>query len=84
MAIGRSTTDAVHLRPLLVRYAQWVTHGPTCSSRRPAARAQAPGALAPPLASAIVNGFDDPRTFFPWFADPVEADRFIDTWASAA
>ena len=38
----------------------------------------------PPVASAIVNGFDDPRTFFPWFADPVEADRFLETWAAAA
>jgi hypothetical protein len=38
----------------------------------------------PPVASAIANGFDDPRTFFPWFADPVEADRFIETWAAAA
>ena len=26
---------------------------------------------------AFVNGFDDPRTFFPWLADPAEADRFI-------
>jgi hypothetical protein len=26
---------------------------------------------------AFVNGFNDPRTFFPWLADPVEADRFI-------
>jgi hypothetical protein len=41
------------------------------------------GAMAP-VASAIVNGFDDPRTFFPWFADPVEADRFLETWAAAA
>ena len=26
---------------------------------------------------AFANGFNDPRTFFPWLADPVEADRFI-------
>ena len=26
---------------------------------------------------AFVNGFDDPRTFFPWLADPAEADRFL-------
>jgi len=36
----------------------------------------------PPLAATIANGFDDPRTFFPWFADPVEADRVIDTWTA--
>jgi len=41
------------------------------------------GAIAP-LASAFANGFDDPRTFFPWFTDPVEADRFIDTCAAVA
>jgi Styrene monooxygenase A putative substrate binding domain len=29
------------------------------------------------IGRAFVNGFDDPRTFFPWLADPVEADRFI-------
>ena len=35
----------------------------------------------PKVASAFVNGFDDPRTFFPWLVDPKEADKFI---ASAA
>jgi hypothetical protein len=29
------------------------------------------------IGRAFVNGFDDPRTFFPWLADPAEADRFI-------
>jgi hypothetical protein len=29
------------------------------------------------IGRAFVNGFNDPRTFFPWFADPVEAERFI-------
>ena len=41
------------------------------------------GAISP-LASAIANGFDDPRTFFPWFADPAEADRYIETCAAVA
>jgi hypothetical protein len=43
----------------------------------------AAGAM-PPLASAFANGFDDPRTYFPWFADPTEAQRFIDTCAAVA
>lgn len=30
----------------------------------------------PPLATSIVNGFDDPRTFFPWFIDPAAAERY--------
>jgi len=38
----------------------------------------------PTLASAFANGFDDPRTFFPWFADPTESQRFIDTCAAVA
>jgi flavin reductase (DIM6/NTAB) family NADH-FMN oxidoreductase RutF len=30
------------------------------------------------VASAFVNGFDDPRTLFPWFTDPAEAARFVE------
>jgi flavin reductase (DIM6/NTAB) family NADH-FMN oxidoreductase RutF len=29
------------------------------------------------VAAAFVNGFDDPRTLFPWFMDPGEAERFV-------
>jgi flavin reductase (DIM6/NTAB) family NADH-FMN oxidoreductase RutF len=29
------------------------------------------------VASAFVNGFDDPRTLFPWFMDAAEADKFV-------
>jgi flavin reductase (DIM6/NTAB) family NADH-FMN oxidoreductase RutF len=32
----------------------------------------------PSIAAAIANGFDDPRTFYPWWFDPVAAERFID------
>ncbi len=31
----------------------------------------------PALAETIANGFDDPRIFYPWWFDPVEADRLI-------
>lgn len=31
----------------------------------------------PSLASTIANGFDDPRTFYPWWFDEEEADRLI-------
>jgi flavin reductase (DIM6/NTAB) family NADH-FMN oxidoreductase RutF len=31
----------------------------------------------PDLASAIANGFDDPRTFYPWWFDAGEADRLL-------
>jgi hypothetical protein len=30
------------------------------------------------IADAFVNAFDDPRKFFPWLADPAEADKFIE------
>ncbi|MBV8614881.1 MAG: hypothetical protein JOY66_14115, partial [Acetobacteraceae bacterium] len=29
------------------------------------------------IGRAVANGFNDPRTLFPWLVDPVEADRFI-------
>jgi flavin reductase (DIM6/NTAB) family NADH-FMN oxidoreductase RutF len=29
------------------------------------------------VAGAFVNGFDDPRTLFPWFMDAAEADKFV-------
>jgi hypothetical protein len=31
----------------------------------------------PKVGKAFVNGFDDPRTFFPWLPDPGEAEKFI-------
>ncbi len=31
----------------------------------------------PKVGKAFVNGFDDPRTFFPWLADPAEAEKFV-------
>jgi len=37
---------------------------------------------APAVARAFVNGFDDPRRFFPWFADPAEADAFLERMAA--
>ncbi|MFZ5511911.1 MAG: styrene monooxygenase/indole monooxygenase family protein [Pseudomonadota bacterium] len=38
----------------------------------------------PELARAVVNGFDDPRTFYPWWFDAREAQRFIRTKAQLA
>jgi hypothetical protein len=32
---------------------------------------------SPRIGRAFANGFNDPRTLFPWFADPLEAERFI-------
>jgi len=35
------------------------------------------------VSAAVVNGFDDPRTLFPWFMDPAEADQFVTQQAKA-
>jgi flavin reductase (DIM6/NTAB) family NADH-FMN oxidoreductase RutF len=35
------------------------------------------------VSAAVVNGFDDPRTLFPWFMDPAEADQFVSQQAKA-
>ncbi|WP_218509838.1 styrene monooxygenase/indole monooxygenase family protein [Variovorax sp. dw_308] len=68
-------------------YSQWVTQWTNMLLLPPPPHVLnllgAAGAI-PPLATAIVNGFDDPRTFFPWFADPAESERFIGQWAAAA
>jgi len=29
------------------------------------------------VANAVVNGFDDPRTLFPWFMEHAEAEKFV-------
>ncbi len=36
------------------------------------------------VAEAVVNDFDDPREFFPWFMDAHEADAFLQQAAKAA
>ena len=37
----------------------------------------------PSVASAVVNGFDDPRTLFPWFMEASEAEKFLQQQAKA-
>jgi len=38
----------------------------------------------PPLARRIANAFDDPRDFFPWFADPAAASAYLAELRAAA
>ena len=63
-------------------YAQWVV-GWTNSLLAPPAphvlRLLEAATEAPSLAATIANGFDDPRTFYPWWFDEREADRLIAT-----
>lgn len=39
---------------------------------------------APALASAIANGFNNPPDFFPWWMDPQECERFIESKQAVA
>lgn len=38
----------------------------------------------PALAARVANAFDDPKSLSPWYYDPVEADRFIESYAVPA
>ncbi|WP_460274459.1 styrene monooxygenase/indole monooxygenase family protein [Celeribacter sp. ULVN23_4] len=39
--------------------------------------------VLPGLAHRIANGFDDPRDFFPWFADPNAAEDYLSSLQAA-
>jgi flavin reductase (DIM6/NTAB) family NADH-FMN oxidoreductase RutF len=68
-------------------WAQWVTTWTNSFLSPPApyltdlmeAAARLPG-----LAAVLANGYDDPRTFFPWWFDPGETKRLIASHADAA
>ena len=63
-------------------YAQWVVQwtnsflGPPSPHVMRLLRA---AAALPELAATIANGFDDPRTFWPWWFDAGEAERVLGT-----
>ncbi|MDQ0023725.1 hypothetical protein J2X90_001520 [Variovorax paradoxus] len=91
LARGNGAADAAWMQQTFDRfwfgYAQWVTQWTNMLLAPPPPHVLkllgSAGAM-PPLASAFANGFDDPRTFFPWFADPAEANRYIETCAAVA
>ena len=61
-------------------YAQWVvswTNALLAPPQPHVVRLLGAAQELPSLAGTIVNGFDDPRTFYPWWFDPGEADRLI-------
>ncbi len=66
-------------------YARWVTEWTNLMLKPPAyvmKILEACGKISA-VASAFVNGFDDPRTLFPWFMDPEEAEKFVQKEAQA-
>lgn len=91
LARGEGAADAAWMQQTFDRYwfgyAQWVSRWTNMLLAPPpphVLKLLGTAGAVPPLAEAIVNGFDDPRTFFPWFADPAEADDFIATCAAVA
>jgi hypothetical protein len=61
-------------------YAQCVTGWTNAMPMPPsphAARILVAAKTSPRVGRAFVNGFDDPRIFFPWLADPAAGFRFI-------
>lgn len=65
-------------------YAQWVTdwtNSLLAAPRPHMLKILQSAANMASVASTIVNGFDDPRTFYPWWFDAAEADRFLETKA---
>jgi len=60
-------------------YARWATEWTNLLLRPPAHVVHLLDCAGkiPTVAAAIVNGFDDPRTFFPWFIDKTEAETFV-------
>ena len=61
-------------------YAQWVTSWTNALLAPPqphVVRLLDAAQELPGLAATIANGFDDPRTFFPWWFDAGEAERLI-------
>ncbi|HYL14433.1 MAG TPA: styrene monooxygenase/indole monooxygenase family protein [Terriglobales bacterium] len=68
-----------------IGYAKWVTEWTNLLLNPPAhvlKLLDCAGKISA-VASALVNGFDDPRTLFPWFMDPEEASNFIQQEAKA-
>jgi flavin reductase (DIM6/NTAB) family NADH-FMN oxidoreductase RutF len=66
-------------------YGRWVTEWTNLLLRPPAhvmKLLDSAGRISA-IANTFVNGFDDPRTLFPWFMDAVEADKFVRQEAKA-
>lgn len=61
-------------------WAQWVvawTNSLLAPPQQHVADLLAAAAEVPGIAATLANGFDDPRTFFPWWYDAGSAERFV-------
>ena len=86
---GQQTADPEWMQQTFDRYwsgyAQWVVDWTNLMLKPPphVLKILDYAGKMPAVASAFVNGFDDPRTFFPWFVEPAEAEKFIEKEAKA-
>jgi len=61
-------------------YAQWVVNWTNMMLQPPppfVLEIMGTAGVEPRLAHRMANGFDDPRDFFPWFADPTAASAYL-------
>lgn len=61
-------------------YAQWVVNWTNMMLQPPppfVLEIMGTACTDPRLAHRLANGFDDPRDFFPWFADPAAASAYL-------
>ncbi len=85
---GEKTYDAAWMQHTFDRYwtgyAKWVTEWTNLMLHPPAHvnRILESARTNPAVASAFVNGFDDPRTLFPWFMEAAEAENFLKSSAT--
>ncbi|HJV25976.1 MAG TPA: styrene monooxygenase/indole monooxygenase family protein [Aromatoleum sp.] len=86
---GARTFDADWMSETFERYwdyAQWVTRFTNTHLLPPPPQVLKVFAACgenPRLAARVANAFDDPKGLAPWYYDPVEADRFIESFAVA-
>lgn len=67
-------------------YAQWVVSWTNMMLQPPPAFVldiMGAACAEPRLAHRMANGFNDPRDFFPWFADPAAADAYLNELKAA-
>ena len=67
-------------------YAQWVVRWTNMMLQPPppfVLEIMGTACAEPRLAHRMANGFDDPRDFFPWFADPGEAAAYLSSLKAA-
>jgi flavin reductase (DIM6/NTAB) family NADH-FMN oxidoreductase RutF len=83
LELGENAPDAEWMQQTFDRYwsgyARWVTEWTNLLLHPPehVLKILESAGRSKGVAEAVVNGFDDPRSFFPWFTQPAEAEAFL-------